>query len=286
MDNRNTELFDLTVLIMQGDLNIRGVAAATSNMTVGEYFDKLSELISNAPTYSQDLQKLVRRDADRNIYKELNDMFTLLKSLGYEKHNINFNGILDSYDRGNSRLTSAYAKKIMDDFGGLCMRIAAARVNHLSETEDAEPYEIPLYEWIDGLFKEVSECRPVILAVDDSPVILKSVSSLLSEDYKVYTLAKSVLLEKMLSQIKPDLFLLDYNMPIINGFELIPIIRSFEEHKDTPIIFLTSVGTIDNLSSAVMLGACDFIVKPVQPGVLQERVAKHTAKKRKMLNVS
>ena len=126
--------------------------------------------------------------------------------------------------------------------------------------------------------KEEANRKPVILAVDDSPVILKSVSSLLGDEYKVYTLAKSVMFKKTLGQIKPDLFLLDYNMPIINGFELIPIIRDFPEHKDTPIIFLTSAGTIDNISGAVMLGACDFIVKPVQPNILRERIAKHIKK--------
>jgi len=129
--------------------------------------------------------------------------------------------------------------------------------------------------------------KPVILAVDDSPVILKSVSSLLSGDYKVYMLAKSVMLEKVLNQIKPDLFLLDYNMPILNGFELIPIIRSFKEHKNTPIIFLTSESKIDNKTNAAILGACDYIAKPVQPGTLRSRISKHIDSKDENLeNVS
>jgi len=119
--------------------------------------------------------------------------------------------------------------------------------------------------------------KPVILAVDDSPVILKSVSSLLSDDYKVYTLAKSTLLEKMLDQIAPDLFLLDYNMPEISGLDLIHIIRGFVEHKDTPIMFLTSAGAtdIDSISGATMHEVCDLITKPVQPHILRERIACH-----------
>ena len=286
MDNRNTELFDLAVLIKQGDLNIRRAAATARDMTAGEYFDKLSELLRNAPMYSHDLQQLVSRDGDRSIYRELAEMFTLVKSLGYEKHTIDFSGMPDAYDSGNSRLTSAYAKSIMDDFGGFCLRIAAARVNHLPEAAGADPYETTLKEWINGLNKEEPMHKPVILAVDDSPVLLKSVASILSENYKVYTLAKPVLLEKLLGQIKPDLFLLDYNMPIINGFDLVPIIRGFAEYKDTPIIFLTSEGTLDNISGAIMLGACDFIVKPVQSDVLQERIARHIVKNIKMQNVS
>jgi len=286
MENIHTGYFDLTMLLTQNDLNIYSVAAASRNLTAGDYYDMLSELLDNASMFSNDLLKLVIRDGDQSTYKNLAAMFAMLKNLGYEKHAIDFDGMLDSYDRGNSRLTSAYAKRIMDGFDSLVSRIMAARVFELPEVSDADPYRTSLKDWIGEDKKEAPVGKPVILAVDDSPVILKSVSSLLSDEYKVYMLAKSVLLEKTLSQITPDLFLLDYNMPIINGFDLIPIIRGFEEHSDTPIIFLTSEGTIDNISGAVMLGACDFIVKPVQPELLKERISRHLAKRSEIRNVS
>jgi len=287
MENRTAERYDLASLIKQNDLNIHSVASASPYLTAGEYFGMLSELAGSASKFSDDLLKLISRDGDRNTYKDLTGMVALLKRMGYEKHASNFEGLLDAYDRGHSRLTSSYARRIIDDLDVLSTRITAARMTRASDMADADPYEIPLSEWIAPQSKKVDvNQKPVILAVDDSPVILKSVSSLLSDDYKVYLLAKSVMLEKTLSQITPDLFLLDYNMPIINGFELIPIIRKFSEHKDTPIIFLTSEGTIDNISGAVMLGACDFIVKPVQPKILRERIARHIAKETAILNAS
>ena len=119
----------------------------------------------------------------------------------------------------------------------------------------------------------------LILAVDDSPVILKSVSSVLSDSYKVFTLPKPAELENVLKKLTPDLFLLDYHMPHLNGFELIPIIRSFVEHKDTPIIFLTSEGTIKNIAAALALGACDVVEKPFQPDILREKIARHIVRK-------
>ena len=120
----------------------------------------------------------------------------------------------------------------------------------------------------------------MILIIDDSPVILKTISLVLSDKYKVFTLAKPEMLGNMLEQITPELFLLDYKMPGITGFELIPIIRRHMEHKDTPIIFLTSAGTVDNVASAIMLGACDFIVKPAQPEILREKIAEHIKRKK------
>jgi DNA-binding response OmpR family regulator len=119
----------------------------------------------------------------------------------------------------------------------------------------------------------------LILAVDDSPTILNSISSVLSDEYRVRTLVKPAMIEKLLETITPDLFLLDYLMPEINGFELIPVIRRFEEHKETPIIILTSEGTVDNVTAALALGACDFAVKPFDPVLLREKIKNHIKKK-------
>jgi len=119
--------------------------------------------------------------------------------------------------------------------------------------------------------------KPCILAVDDAPAMLRSVNYALRDDYSVSTLLKPEGLKDLLEKIKPALFLLDYNMPVLNGFELVPIIRELPEHKETPIIFLTAEGTVDNLSVAIHLGACDFIVKPFKPDVLREKIAKHIA---------
>ncbi len=130
-------------------------------------------------------------------------------------------------------------------------------------------------DWMKQLEEVKVANRRVILVVDDSPVHLRTVSAVLSDEYKVYTLPKPMELERVLKKVKPDLFLLDYLMPERNGFELIPVIRACEGHSETPIIFITSLGTIDNVSAALAQGACDYVMKPYDPEVLRERIAKH-----------
>ncbi|MCL2010474.1 MAG: response regulator [Synergistaceae bacterium] len=117
--------------------------------------------------------------------------------------------------------------------------------------------------------------KPLILAIDDAVIMLETIIAALGTDYKVYGMADPMKLEKVLQNLTPDLFLLDYNMPGRGGPELVPVIRSFEKHKDTPIIFVTSMRTFDHLSAAVALGACDFVAKPIKPDILREKVAKH-----------
>jgi len=117
--------------------------------------------------------------------------------------------------------------------------------------------------------------KPIILAVDDVPEILRMVHLILKDKYKVYTLAQPEKLEELLKTLTPDLFLLDYCMPELDGFDLMPIIRSFPELKETPVIYLTSVKSADFYSVAMRLGASDYIMKPVDADKLRETVGRH-----------
>jgi PleD family two-component response regulator len=117
--------------------------------------------------------------------------------------------------------------------------------------------------------------KPIILAVDDNPSILKTLSYILRDMYTIRTLATPEKLQSILARIVPDLFLLDYNMPILNGFDLAIMIRALPEHEKTPIIFITTEGSMDTVSVAVNVGASDFIVKPVDEKLLCEKVTAH-----------
>jgi FixJ family two-component response regulator len=64
-------------------------------------------------------------------------------------------------------------------------------------------------------------------------------------------------------------------MPYLDGLDIITIVRGFTEHKNTPIVFLTGEGTMDRKSAAVLLGACDFVEKPIKANDLNEIIAKH-----------
>jgi two-component system cell cycle response regulator len=120
------------------------------------------------------------------------------------------------------------------------------------------------------------EIKPIILAVDDNPSMLRTINAILSEDNSVYTLNSPTQLIPLLGMITPDLFLLDCSMPVLNGYDLVPMIRKIPEHAETPIIFLTSDGTFDNISAAIGFGAIDFMIKPVDVLVLREKIEKHT----------
>jgi len=273
----NNEYFDVVALLKQSDLRIRHVAG-TYAITVSEYFAMLSKFLELAPGAIRALRRFEGRDGDKDDYKDLDSMVSYLKELGWEKYITDFYTVLGAYDTGNWKLAAHHAKRVGDNFKEFCSQITTAKRTKKADSLPDTP--ILLKEYIKLLDKEEENRKLVILAVDDSLVILKSVASVLSDTYKVYTLLKPGELETVLKNLTPELFLLDYQMPEINGFDLVPIIRSHEEHKDTPIIYLTSEGTFDNVTAALALGASDFVVKPFNPDVLRERIAKHIVRKK------
>lgn len=277
MHNEVKEYFDMPRLLRFKDLNTREFANA-SDATVGEYYRNLSEFLRIASEVTLALQRFIERDGDKDTYKAVNRAMNLLKDVGCEKFTADFLSLLGAYEKGNWRLSAHFAETSISKFNLFYQPIAAAK--RAARPDDAQNGALLLKEYLSRLDEEETKRKLVILAVDDSPVILQSVSSVLSDTYKVYSLPKPTELEKVLMKMVPDLFLLDYLMPEINGFELIPIIRNMKEHAETPIIFLTSEGNVDTLTAALSLGACDFVVKPFSPEVLREKIAKHIVKKK------
>lgn len=116
--------------------------------------------------------------------------------------------------------------------------------------------------------------KPLIMAVDDMPEQLTTLSMLLSEYYKVIALSNVADVISALKTHTPALFILDIEMPEINGYELALLIREDERFKSTPIIFLTSQPTLEHVKAAMQYRINDFMVKPVERSFLLEKVEK------------
>ena len=279
METVNSKFFDLPTLLKLDGLNMRKFALSEQSGMVGEYFSMLTELLELSPDVDRALAQFANLNGERDDYKSLDSMISLLTNMGCDKFILDFHSLLDAYEKkGNWREAAVHAKQIKEQFNEFCSQIEISAVT--KKPDRLSDITISLSQYIMQLDNEEANRKPLILVVDDSPVILTSVASVLGNDYKVITLAKPTELEKVLQKLTPELFIVDYLMPQLNGFELIPIIRSFPEHTDTPIVFLTSEGTFDNVTAAFALGASDFIVKPFNPDVLRKKIAKYAAKKK------
>jgi DNA-binding response OmpR family regulator len=115
--------------------------------------------------------------------------------------------------------------------------------------------------------------EPKILSVDDDPMILASLEQELTPwGLQLTTLSDPNQFWQTLNEVKPDLLLLDVELPDISGIELCQVVRQDYAWDDLPILFLTSRRdgkTIERIFSA---GADDYISKPFSPPELIARI--------------
>jgi putative two-component system response regulator len=114
-----------------------------------------------------------------------------------------------------------------------------------------------------------------ILIVDDNLVSLKQISTQLEGSYEVLLAKSGELALQICSQEKPDLILLDVEMPEMNGFETIARLKADPEMCQIPVLFLT--GNRDSATEIKCLesGAMDFITKPIVADILRHRIELH-----------
>lgn len=117
--------------------------------------------------------------------------------------------------------------------------------------------------------------KPEILIVDDSPQSLFVVEEALKNDYNAVLMNNPKEVMPYLLKNTPQLFILDYLMPEITGFDLIKTIRAYPKHKQTPIIILTSADDSEICREALELGACEYLTKPFKLSDIKEVVARH-----------
>lgn len=114
-----------------------------------------------------------------------------------------------------------------------------------------------------------------IFAVDDSPTARASIEYTLSKaGYKVELAEDGVIaLNKIkTSSLNIDVFLFDVNMPNMDGITLIKEVRKLDDHKFTPILFLTTESQESKKMEGKAAGASGWVVKPFEPDQLIEVV--------------
>ncbi|WP_413284263.1 EAL domain-containing protein [Vibrio sp. MA40-2] len=111
-----------------------------------------------------------------------------------------------------------------------------------------------------------------ILIVDDDPSIIQILNQTMSELGTVYFASSGKEAIVLADTIKPDLMLLDIQMPDLDGYDVCKTLKADPELKSISIMFITSQGDSQSELKALELGAVDFIQKPINPGIARARV--------------
>lgn len=109
----------------------------------------------------------------------------------------------------------------------------------------------------------IAEPKKKILVVDDSGILLRSVKAMLVDQYEVAVATDGKKALERARRRKPDLILLDYEMPVMDGKETLEELRKDEELQDIPVVFLTSVAEREIITPVLKLKPEGYLLKPI-----------------------
>lgn len=116
----------------------------------------------------------------------------------------------------------------------------------------------------------------LVLVVDDSPTMRRIIKNTLDR----IGFTQSIEAEngkqaiEMLGSNPVELLLTDWNMPVMNGLELVGEVRKMDKFKKLPILMITTRGMKEDVVQAVHAGVNNYVVKPFTPEILEEKIGK------------
>lgn len=123
----------------------------------------------------------------------------------------------------------------------------------------------------DNESKEKSNKKSILL-VDDSGVYLRTMKGLIGDGYDVSMTTSGLNAIKLIHEKRPDLILLDYEMPMYDGKQTLKAIRESEQLKDIPVVFVTAVNKKENIEAVLKLRPAGYLLKPVDKDRLMQMI--------------
>lgn len=232
----------------------------------------LVPFVSNARTLALDIQMAqnkgfetgYRQRSEIETYKEIISsmriIIALIKSDDYNK-------AFDIATSVNEFRESEYAVEL---YANITIKNRKQSVN-LAETIITD-YSKRIDEIITAATGAVTIKKLVV--VDDMPDMLTALSLMLKDHFQVFAfLSGKEALNFIDTKQKPDIFLLDIDMPDMDGFTLARKIRTRTKHKNTPLLFLTGISTREVFIQSLDYGPKAFIVKPANKDILISKLS-------------
>ena len=170
----------------------------------------------------------------------------------------------------------------IDDFQ---LRLEVIRCSKICMCVSRTLLAAELLDCMNTLYREYLNAKLHILAVDDDPVVSEALKNqLTAEGFKVTTLNEPQQLWESLTLTHPDLLLLDFEMPEVNGIELCRIVRADINWRHLPILFLSGQQDPEIVQKIFHAGADDYIAKPVTQAKLLTRILSRIRRSRQIAN--
>ncbi|MCL2063498.1 MAG: response regulator [Candidatus Cloacimonetes bacterium] len=229
-----------------------------------EYVDVLQVFIITFPTKEMKLKSSLNTKNMDVTLKLLVEIQEMLRDINAFELADECSKRLYGFDKSKPERIESYVAFLLSSVTALSLDIQMA----LTQKESQKiPVSIPETTQDKRLSKS-------ILAVDDDVYCIHLFKAALKDvPCKIIAANSGKEALNMLNKIKPHLFVLDIDMPGMNGIELAKILR--KQGQYAPIIFLTGNATMEYVQECLQVGVADFIVKPINPQNVASRIQKY-----------
>lgn len=211
--------------------------------TARQFVNCIMENFSSADEYEIKAENLLTYEQFKKVFERENPQFSLL------------------FDTGKGYFAYCIIAPHLKD-SGIGTSIQAE--NALTEIEK--------YLKKNEMFQKEISRKKKILVVDDSQVILQAMNELLSETYEITSVNSGLSAIRSLTLNRPDLILLDYEMPVCDGKQVLEMIRSEKDFADIAVIFLTGRVDKESVKQVLSLKPAGYLSKSLNPVEIKKNI--------------
>ena len=131
----------------------------------------------------------------------------------------------------------------------------------------------------ENLSLDTFDYRPRLLIVDDQKINIRIMHEMFRKDYEIFMTMDSETAVEKARELRPDLILLDIEMPKLNGYQVCELLKKESQTSHIPVIFVTAHFDEKSEVQGFEVGAADFIHRPFNQIITQARIRNHVAAK-------
>lgn len=202
----------------------------------------------------------VIRYMSRQLLEKVRESFPALELFEMEKENLlTHEQLLDSFDREHPSCSMLFDTRA--GYFGFCAINADSIHGRTDSSINPQNAMSMVKQYLIIENEEWDNQKKRVLVVDDSEFARKNMVKLLKDDYNVIEASSSFTAIQRIVMNRPDLVLLDYEMPVCDGRQTLEMIRAEETTADIPVMFLTGKGDLESVKKVMELKPEGYLLK-------------------------
>lgn len=222
----------------------------------------------------------VTRYLSRQFLEKLRESFPSIDLMELEKECLlTYEQLLNSFDRKQPACSLLFSTK--KGYFAFSAETTDSIRDKVTSVVDPQNAMATVMEYLSKENAERPGQKKKILVVDDSEFMRGRIVKLLEESYDLTEASSSVSAIKKIAKNRPNLVLLDYEMPVCDGRQALEMIRSDEDIADIPVIFLTGKGDRESVKKVMALKPEGYLLKTMPDEAIKKNIDNFFAKRKK-----